>query len=527
MKLKIFEVENLEYSYPESTKLDISIGSFSIRRGEFLLVLGRSGCGKSTFGRLMGGIVPKFYGGRMHSEKLQGKRAAMVFQDPEKQLVMKSVERDIAFGMENMGYDRPKMKRRVAEVLSYLNITDIKGSSTTSISGGQKQKVAIGSAIAMGNDFMVLDEITSQLDPKSAQEVLNIVRSLNEDLGYTIVLIEQRLDRVFDMADRIVFMEEGRIVFDGCKRDFLKSPYASKGPFMPPVSEFFSKLGIYDVWNVKSGRLKLSKIDMDRLEELIAKDGIYGRSRAASAAIEVENLEFTYAKDKVLRRVSLSVMEGEAMALIGENGSGKSTLLKNICGLLKGDGDIRVKGEIGYLSQNPNDYLFNDSVYEELMFTAKKKNVAEAETAVEYMISKLDMEEFKDQNPRDLSGGQRQRVALGSILVFNPQIVIMDEPTRGLDIAQKERIGGIIKGLRSEGKSVLVVTHDMEFVARYMDTVALMAGGAVVDKSEKHKFFADSINYSTDLKRLFRGMYDDVISIKDFDFDAAAKREAE
>lgn len=513
--MKIFDIKNLKYSYPNSKEFDLNIDEFSLYEGEFILVLGKSGSGKSSFGRVFSNLIPKFYGGSIEFSKLEGKKASMVFQDPEKQLVMNRVERDLAFGMENLNVKRDKMIRSVIETLSYLNISNLKERKTTNLSGGQKQKVAIGSVLTMKNDFLVLDEITSQLDPKSADEILNIVKNLNENLGYTIILIEQRLDRVFPFADRIIYMDEGEIKFNGCKKEFLRSSYAIENSFMPPINEFFSKFNIFDVFDIKSGRRILKEKTIDIKKYLAKKSNI---DLNEENIVELKNYSFKYKNEYILKDLDLEVKRGEAFGLLGENGSGKSTLIKNIANLLKGEGFKDIKGEIAYLSQNPNDYLFNDSVYLELLFTLKNKNIKD-ESIIEKTLKDLDIYELKDKNPRDLSGGQKQRVAIACILVSNPDIILMDEPTRGLDNLLKENLGNIIDRLKKENKTIIVVTHDVEFASRYLDTLALMGNKKIIDKKEKHLFFDESLHYSTDLKKLFRNFNRSIINIKDFNIN--------
>lgn len=509
--MSIFEIKNLKYSYPNSSKADLQIDEFKIDEGEFVLVLGDSGSGKSTFGRVFSGIVPKFFGGSFQSEQLEGAPSAMVFQDPERQLVMDKVEREIAFPMENMSVKSGEMKRNVAEILSCLDLVSIMDQKTVNLSGGQKQKVAIGSAIATGKRFLVLDEITSQLDPKSASQVISILKNLNRDYGYTILLIEQRIESAFNEADRIVFMKEGGIVFDGDREDFCMSPFSNQG-FLPENVEFFSKLGIQKVFDIRSGRRILTSGELDiRVEKKGEKPEL------GKLVLKVDKLSFSYDnKAFAVRKANLELRRGEGLCIVGPNGSGKSTLVKLISGIMKGSGSIKLDGQIAYLSQEPSDYLFNDTVEQELLFSQMQKGVHDL-LKLEKTLKDLDIYELKDKNPRDLSGGQKQRVAIATLLVNDPDIVIMDEPTRGLDPILKSRLGDIINRLKEQGKSIILISHDMEFASRYMDNISLMFSGTLMKTESKEEFFTKSLFYSTAMSRLFTGIVDGVYSLENIE----------
>ncbi|MCT4621782.1 MAG: ATP-binding cassette domain-containing protein [Marinisporobacter sp.] len=513
--MEIFKIEDVTYYYPRKEEPALKDIHLSIKEGEFLLLLGKSGCGKSTLGRVFNRIVPEFYGGKIKGNIKSDVEVGMVFQDPEKQLVMDQVEREIAFGLENIGKDYETMRKKVMEILSFLNIWELKDKKTYELSGGQKQKVAIGATIAMGYKFLVLDEPTSQLDPVTAEEILHILKRLNEELGYTIVLIEQRIDRCFHLADRVVFMEDGQIVFDGEPEDFTAFSYRKEKNFSPTVANYFARLGEKSIpLTVKEGRKKLRK-DFAFKKPMLFQ-GIKEETHKNKEIISMKKLCFTYENEKkALKGVNLSIFKGEIFGIMGENGGGKSTLLKNISGLVKPTkGKLLVKGEVGYLSQNPNDYLFNDTVYEEIKYTLDQKGINDL-SRIEKVCKELDILKYKDKNPRDLSGGEKQRVALASILVMEPEILILDEPTRGLDRNLKERLGRIIKELQRNGKTVILVTHDVEFVGKYCDRVCLMFDGSVAQVGSKYKVMTDGIYYATQMNKLFSGYVDKILTLED------------
>ncbi|MFA6670903.1 MAG: ATP-binding cassette domain-containing protein, partial [Bacillota bacterium] len=428
--METFKIQQLTYFYPMKDEPALKDVTLSVDEGEFILVLGRSGSGKSTLGRVFNRIVPEFYGGRIKGRITGTDEIGMVFQDPEKQLVMDCVERELAFGLENIGAQYGIMKKKVMETLSFMNIMDVRGKKTYELSGGQKQKVAIGAMLSMGYRFLVLDEPTSQLDPSSSEEIMHVIKRLNDELGYTVILIEQTIDRCFHLADRILFMDEGRLIFDGTPREFAAWENAGKTEFLPSVSGLFSKLGWTDVpLTVKEGRSKLRK-----LESLVTGEVKNQKCGSGDEAIRTDNLCFAYEDGPpVLKGLDMTIYKGEILGIMGENGGGKSTLLKTFSGLLSPvKGRVSVDGEVGYLSQEPNDYLFNDTVYDELKFTLDNNNIKDY-SVIDVILEDLDISIYRDKNPRDLSSGEKQRVALASILVMDPDILLLDEPTRGLD----------------------------------------------------------------------------------------------
>ncbi|MGF7060353.1 ABC transporter ATP-binding protein [Brassicibacter mesophilus] len=519
--MKTFKIENLTYFYPKSKESSLKNINLIINEGEFVLVLGKSGSGKSTLARVFNGIVPRFYGGSICGKIDQEQDIGMVFQDPEAQLVMNKVESEIAFGLENMGIERSEMKKRVLETLNFLNISDIKHHKTYELSGGQKQKVAIGSTIAMGHRFLVFDEPTSQLDPVASEEILNVIKRLNEDLGYTIVLIEQRVDRCIHLANRIIFMEDGEIVFDDEPEKFVFWNNSNALAFVPDITRYFVKMGQKEIpLTVKEGRKKLSKLYYSEIcitkldsDKNSIKNLVINRNEEA---VKIEKLSYKYENGiQALKEIDLSIYKGEIFGIMGENSGGKTTLLKNISGMLQPtQGKVMVKGEIGYLSQNPNDYLFNDTVYEELKYTLDNKGIKD-DRRIEKTLKKLDIYKFKEKNPRDLSGGERQRVALASILVMSPEILILDEPTRGLDNELKKELTQAMLDFKRENKTVILVTHDIEFVSKLCDRVCLIFDGTVAKVGCKYDVLTSGLFYSSQINKLFTGYSDKVLTLED------------
>jgi len=539
----------LIYFYPDSERPALNGISLGIEEGEFVLVAGASGSGKSSLARVLAGLIPDFYGGRFggrvyfQGREMRGidrrklaRQVGMVFQDPEKQLVMTGVEAEIAFGLENLGLPQKEMFRRVAEVISFLGLTESRQEFTASLSGGQKQKLVLAAVLAMQPQVLILDEPTSQLDPVAAEDFFNLVKRLNEEMGFTIILVEQRLERCFHLADRVVIMEEGRVVQDGDPDQAARWAVRSGGSLIPPVARFFSALGFPSLpVTVKEGRRQLRQLFSGW--PVSGRPGLRkapaSRSTGQTPLVEVKKLWFTYPNSReALQDINLKVNAGEFVAILGENGAGKSTLLKNVVGLLQpGRGKVLIKGSdisknrgrhpgrlVAYLSQNPNDYLFQDTVEDELLFTLKNFGM-EDDGIVDELLEELQIGCHRRVNPRDLSSGERQRVALASVLVTRPELLVLDEPTRGLDYRLKAGLGGFLAGRAAAGAGVVLVTHDVEFAAEYASRVIMMFAGRIVSDGARHETLGQSVFYSTQIGKLCRGFCDDILT-----FDEAVER---
>lgn len=538
--MPLFEVQNLTYYYPETETPALKNINLRLEEGELVLVVGGSGSGKSSLVRALAGLIPDFYGGKIGGKiYFQGRdlrswdrrrlrsQVGLVFQDPEKQLVMTTVEAEVAFGLENLGLPPPEMSRRVAEVMSYFNLSPWQKEFIGSISGGQKQKVALASVLAMQPEVLLLDEPTSQLDPVAAEEFFSLVEQLNKEMGYTVVLIEQRLERCLHLADRLILMERGEILQDGPVEEVIRWQARNGYPFLPPVAQFFASLAHPSIpLTVKAGRQELRKLEVcpPGPERPGSLKGVKG-----PAVVEMKEVWFAYPGGKeALKGINLRINAGEFVAIMGENAAGKSTLLKHMAGLLKpGRGRVTVWGkdtrstpiaqiarEVGYLPQNPEDYLFQDTVEEELRFTLKNFGLKD-DGRMEAVLERLNLSGCRQVNPRDLSSGERERVALAAILVARPRLLLLDEPTRGLDFRLKAELGRLLSRLTGEGVTVVTVTHDVEWVAEYAERVILMYDGRIVSEGPKAEVLSDSLCYSPQMARLFRGWARGVLTVRE------------
>ncbi len=542
-KVEDIKIKNLVYHYPDMKSPSLNNINIEIPQGQFVLIVGGSGSGKSTLLRSIAGLVPEFYGGSYSGEIFIGgkeirkidrrtlvQKVGMVFQDPESQLVMTSVEEEIAFGLENIGVSNSIIKRRIMEVKNALRLTNYTDKFISELSGGQKQKTALASILAMQPDIILLDEPTSQLDPIAGEDILTMIRRLNEENGITVILTEQRLERCFHLADRVLVMEDGKIIFDHhSPKEIAKWALYNKSPFIPPLAKLFAEVGFPKIpVTVKQGReiLKPYLHEIGSGESLDSKLEIIEDN---NPLVEIKGLWFTYPNGKeVLKDINLNINSKEFIVVMGENGGGKTTLLKHINGLLKPSrGKVKVKGkdtrkilveelsyDIGYLSQNPNDYLFLPSVQEEIKFTMDNLGIKN-DGIVDEVLERLNIKELKDKNPRDLSTGERQRVALASILVTRPKLLILDEPTRGLDYELKESLGELLLKLKEEGTTIFMVAHDVEFAAEYADKIILIDGGTIIAKGNKKEVLTNSTFYSPQISKLFHNISDNIVTLNE------------
>lgn len=541
------KIQDLNYCYPETIKPALNRINLEVSEGQLLIITGNSGSGKSTLLRAISGLIPAFYNGNLTGKiYLNGidtaqidrrqmvQEVGMVFQNPESQLVMMNVEQEIAFGLENLGLPAQIIKRRIMEISSSLGISSYLGHNVSELSGGQKQKVALAAVLAMHPGILLLDEPTSQLDPVAAEELLNVIRRLNEDHGTTVIMIEQRLERCCHLADRILVMENGVISADiktGNRAGVMWPPRVSV-TYLPPLPGLFARAGFQELpLTVKQGRQMIKAILAAGIKPDLSL-GDFGdlSGKPGEALLEITDLWYSYpnSTDEVLKNLSLTVKEGDFIAIMGENGAGKTTLLKNLNGLLRPRrGKVFLDGQdtremaveelapsIAYLSQDPNDFLFMPTVREEIAFTLKNLNLQE-DGYSETMLYKFKLDTYTNCNPRDLSTGERQRVALASVLVSKPRLLLLDEPTRGLDYQLKEELGRLLEEINRQGTTVVMVTHDVDFAAEYARDICLMFDGEVIELGDKYKVLQHATFYSPQVARLFHKIADNVINVAD------------
>ena len=535
--------DHVTYTYPESTRPALHDVRLSIPEGAFALVVGSSGAGKSTLLRCLNGLVPHFSGGTLTGRitvngldpvaatpRTMSQTVGFVFQDPETQFVMDRVEDDVAFALENAAIPSQEMHARVAEALDVLDLTPLRHRKLETLSGGEKQRVAIASALALRPRVLVLDEPTSQLDPQSAADLLDALIRLNKALGLTVVLAEHRLERVLPFIDQVIYLPDGGApVLAGAPRDVL--PHIDLQPPLIALAQalnwsplpltleegmqFSNKSAIW--------KSRLQPTLCARQQESVSSVQSVEKTGAGAAApvIEARSLEVAYGQTTVLHGLDFALYPGEIAALLGRNGAGKTTLLKSLVGLLRPRrGEVLVEGRsiakadvadvchrVGYLPQDPNALLFADTVLDELHITLRNHGIAveNAPIAPEALLDHLGLADKAQRYPRDLSVGERQRVALGAVMVTQPGALLLDEPTRGLDYRAKARLLDLLRAWRNAGLAILLVTHDVELVASAADRVVVMDQGVIVAQGNPAEVLSASPTFAPQIAQLFPG----------------------
>jgi energy-coupling factor transport system ATP-binding protein len=510
-------IEGLTYTYPTAASAALRDVSLSLAPGELALLAGRSACGKSTLLRAACGLVPHFHGGEIAGNVEvagidaiatgPGELAAAVgylAQDPETQVVSTTVAAEVELPLELRGDPPTARARAVEEVALALAIPHLLDRAVDTLSGGELQRVALAAALVTRPQLVLLDEPTSQLDPVAGDELIGLLRRLNEEWGVTILLAEHRLERCLAAADRVIAMGSGAIAFDGLPRDFLAWAQQTDQALETPAARLFSLCGIEPLpIGVRDARQALGSAHPTATQLGGVASGWSAPPRRqdppalAARALWVE-LDRDGGRRDVLRGVGLEVRPGERVALMGRNGAGKSTLLRTAAGLIEPvRGRIEVPGGIALLTQNPSDYLVRERVGDELP--------GDAGLAALELVG---LEHAADADPRDLSGGERQRLALAIALAGRlegaglPGLVALDEPTRGMDRARKRELGELIERLARRGAAVLVATHDVEFAAAFAARVVLLGDGVAIADGPAAEVLSGGWYFATEVARV-------------------------
>jgi energy-coupling factor transport system ATP-binding protein len=503
----LVRAEGLSYSYPERAHSALHDVTLTLEAGTFVVLAGESGSGKSTLLRALCGLVPHFHGGEVAGELEvagmdvrdhgPGELAAVcgtVFQDPETQVVMGGVRAELSLPVEHRGDPPSAVARAVEEVALALGIADLLERRTDTLSGGELQRVAIAAALVHRPRLLVLDEPTSQLDPVAGDELIWLLRRLNEDWGTTVVIAEHRLERCLPAADRVIALEDGAIVCDAPPARFLDWAIERGGRLATPIARLFSLAGVAPLpVSVKEARGGLRTAGLvpgsvDRPPQARRRRRGRGGPALAARAVwyEIED------GPAILRGLDLRLEPGERVALMGRNGAGKSTLLRHFKGLVEPTrGRVERDGEVALLLQNPGDYLIHEHAVEE--------GGPDALQLAGLAGRELD-------NPRDLSGGERQRLALEVVLSGGPcAVVCLDEPTRGMDRLHKDALADRVSQLARDGAAVIVATHDTEFAATFADRIVLMGEGVVIADGPPSDVLAGGWHFSTEVARALDG----------------------
>ncbi|SDG29418.1 ABC transporter ATP-binding protein [Desulfosporosinus hippei] len=552
--MAFLQIKDLSFSYPKTLEKALSYVNLSINQGEFILVCGVSGCGKSTLLRqIKREIAPHgkrtgkvYYQGKdveQLDQKISAAEIGFVMQNPETQLVTDTVWHELAFGLENLGLSTPEIRRKVAEMASFFGINGWFRKSVDELSGGQKQLLNLASVMVMQPKILILDEPTAQLDPIAAQDFLATIAKINRELEVTVIMTEHRLEEVFLMADRIAVMDKGEVI---CletpeqtakllaKREDISGIF--KG--LPSAIRIYRELmvGEYCPLSVRDGRKWLASFMLpdERVLSNLTSHFLAEEVQSRKPVIKAEEIWFKYSRegDDILRGFSLRAYSGEILSVLGGNGSGKTTMLGVISGLLKPNrGRIIINDQkietyktkelyqnnLALLPQNPKALFVCDTVIEDLQEAGAVLRLDEAalRSEIEKIGKELRITALFERHPYDLSGGEQQKVALAKLLLLNPKIVLLDEPTKGLDPESKEELGGILQRLCHNDVAIVLVTHDIEFAAEYADKCAMMFDGDIVSEGYPREFFAGNNFYTTAANRMARGICPTAVTCED------------
>lgn len=577
--MNLVEIKDFGFSYPESSRKVLEHVNLNIKEGTLNVIMGRSGCGKSTLlrqlksvlapaGEKEGEILYRNIPLRDTDHRTQSQEIGFVMQNPDNQIVTDKVWHELAFGLESLGYDNATIRLRVAEMASYFGIQKWFYKNVSELSGGQKQLLNLASVMAMHPSLLILDEPTSQLDPIAASDFLETVKKINRDIGTTVLLTEHRLQDIIPYADRVFVMDEGTLFLEGKPREIgtkLKEQHHGMFLSMPVPMQIYAGTdsALTCPLTVSEGRqwireyieekgIKKEQIQQanQRLERQGEKNenetaGFFGhlkrQKETTPPAIQMKDVWFRYEKDSpdVIQDLSLEVKKGEFYALVGGNGTGKSTTLSLLgrvhqpySGRIYLDGkDLRsfsdrklYCGYLGVMPQNPQSIFLKKTVLEDLysVIGGKKEKPSneypismKKEKAIEGIVSLTHLEGLLERHPYDLSGGEQQRLALAKVLLLRPKILLMDEPTKGMDAEYKEELGSILKKLQSHGMTIFMISHDVEFVAEYADTTGLFFEGNIVTSKKTRDFFAGNNFYTTAANRMARGLFPEAVTGKD------------
>lgn len=554
--MELYQIKNLSFSYPNNKHKALNNISLSVQSGEFITLCGKSGCGKTTLLRLLKSCLAPF--GELRGEinfkhsplqetdtRTQASEIGFVLQNPDQQIVTDKVWHELAFGLESLGLSTTEIRTRVSEMASFFGIQNWFYRKTNELSGGQKQLLNLASVMVMQPEILILDEPTSLLDPIAASEFLKTLQKINDELGTTILLTEHRLEEAFALSHRVIVMDDGEILADNTPKQvgrLLKEKNHDMYDALPIPMRVFGALepNVDAPLTIREGKKRLEQYAKTHVID--AKQIPSDREPPTeNPALEAKNVFFRYEKNlpDVVKDFNLCVSQGEFFAILGGNGTGKSTALSLLADFNTPQrGKIFIQGRkiseqkqlyhglLGVLPQNPQSLFAKKSVRLEL-FEASNKTLSQKEREEEVlnMASLCEIESLLEQHPYDLSGGEQQRTALAILLLRNPQILILDEPTKGMDAHFKKHFALLLKKLTAKGLTVLMVSHDIEFCAEHADRCAMFFDGSITSCGTPRRFFVGNRFYTTSTNRMARKLFPNAVLAEDI-LAAAGKKSA-
>ncbi|WP_302966779.1 ABC transporter ATP-binding protein [Intestinibacter bartlettii] len=555
--MEILRVDGLKFSYPNQLKKALNNINFSIDEGDFVLICGESGCGKSTLlrhlkpelsphGQVSGDIY--YYSQKIndYSSKQLASEIGYVLQNPDSQIVTDKVWHELAFGLENMGLDTQTIRLRVAEMASFFGIQGWFRKNVNDLSGGQKQLLNLASIMAMQPKILILDEPTSQLDPIAAKDFIDTLVRINKELSTTIIMTEHNLEDIYSVCDKVIVMEDGKVICNDTNYKVVDILSRDKNHKMvkslPTPSKIYNQLNGYiegaskSPLTVKDCRQWLNdsmdEVTIKKLDDSETEINISKKDR--EIAIELKDVYFQYNKisEPTIRDLSFKVYKGEIYSILGGNGTGKSTTLSLVARQRKPQrgkifiNNIEIKkynnkslyeNNLALLPQNPQSLFVFETVKEDLeeVLILQNKDREYIDKEVKRVSKLLDIEHLLEHHPYDLSGGELQKAGMAKVMLLNPKIILLDEPTKGLDAYCKEEIGKMLMKLRDMGVTIVVVSHDIEFSARYSDRCAMFFDGSIVSEGTPREFFLGNNFYTTVSNRIARNIFEDTLIYED------------
>lgn len=555
--MEILRVDGLKFSYPNQLKKALNNINFSIDEGDFVLICGESGCGKSTLlrhlkpelsphGQVSGDIY--YYSQKIndYSSKQLASEIGYVLQNPDSQIVTDKVWHELAFGLENMGLDTQSIRLRVAEMASFFGIQGWFRKNVNDLSGGQKQLLNLASIMAMQPKILILDEPTSQLDPIAAKDFIDTLVRINKELSTTIIMTEHNLEDIYSVCDKVIVMEDGKVICNDTNYKVVDILSGDKNHKMfkslPTPSKIYNQLNGYlegankSPLTVKDCRQWLNdsmdEVTITKLDDTETEINIDEKDR--EIAIELKDVYFQYNKisEPTIRDLSFKVYKGEIYSILGGNGTGKSTTLSlvarqrkpqrgkifiNNIEMKKHNNKSLYENNLALLPQNPQSLFVFETVREDLeeVLILQNKDREYIDKEVKRVSKLLDIEHLLEHHPYDLSGGELQRAGMAKVMLLNPKIILLDEPTKGLDAYCKEEIGKMLMKLRDMGVTIVVVSHDIEFSARYSDRCAMFFDGSIVSEGTPKEFFLGNNFYTTVSNRIARNIFEDTLIYED------------
>ena len=522
------KIKDLTFFYNKQEKPAIENLSFNIEKGDFVVLCGKSGCGKSTllrclkpiikpYGKTLGDIIFENEKLEKLSERQQAEKIGFVMQNPEHQIVTDKVWHELAFGLESLGYSTDEIQLRVTEMAEYFGITDLYYNSVSQLSGGQKQLLNLAATMVMGPEILILDEPTAQLDPIAAENFLGTLKKINDELGITVILSEHRLDNVLAYGNKVIVMDSGKIQYCGEPYKILEHNIDEDVlKLMPMATRIYYESGMEGAdektpISISDGRRWLERLvkngskNVENIEKDLDKEINENTKRNISEdinkkvivkndyAIKCKNVWFRYEKASpdIIKELNFEIKKGEIFAILGGNGTGKTTTMGIISGIRKAyRGKIKINGTVSALPQNVHTLFKEETVEDELIGVSSN------------LIEKMELINVLKQHPYDISGGQQQKVALAKVLAKNPDILLLDEPTKAIDGIYKESLGRLMMDLKNRGKTIVMVSHDLDFCGQYADRCGLFAQGNLIGVNNVRKFFTKNKFYTTSVNKM-------------------------